>query len=148
MMKNLLKTSLLFFLLAGCSEEEGMLCDTGPVIFTFEVVEAASGENVFESGVYKVGQMEIADKAGKAVDFELAENGVLKVLLGWEAKSDVYTVTIADEVEFDIIFRLEESRGEFCSSTVIKDLEVVGLPSETSGTTGITTIYVQALTGE
>lgn len=119
-----------------------MLCSSGPVDFRFEVLDKATGENLFGSGIYTSQQMKIKNQEGETVNFNFdSTQNVFKVLLGWETKTDVYSVTIAEDVEFDIVYSLETSDGE-CRNTHLKDLTIEGAEFETHPTSDLTTILV------
>jgi len=71
-MKSIFKLLFILGLLSGCSsidEGEGVLCDPGPVGFTFEVVDEATGENLFVNGFYEENQLHIKNLEGEAVEF-------------------------------------------------------------------------------
>ena len=142
-MKSSIKLFLILLLFYGCTgEDDGMLCATGPVGFSFEILDKATGEDLFETGIYNSQQLKIKNQEGETVNFNFISNlNVFKVLLGWETKSDVYTVTIAEDIEFDIVFSLETSE-EDCKNTRLKDLTIVGAEFETHPTSDLTTIFV------
>lgn len=143
-MKFLFKVFLICVLLTGCStDDDTPICETGPVGLPFEVIDNATGENLFAVGLYKHNQIEILDKEGELVDFHFdSDRNIVRVLLGWETKSDVYTVSIDEAIYFDIIFTLERNTGGGCSSTSLVELELEGATAETSSSTGITKIFI------
>ncbi|MCY2685883.1 hypothetical protein [Salinimicrobium sp. TH3] len=142
-MKNLIRVLFIMVLLSGCtSSDEGILCETGPVGLTFEVIDEATGENLFEDE-FNPNQLQIENNEEERVDVRFeTERNVFNVLLGWEAKSDTYTVTIAEEIEFIIAFTLEESSSGGCTSTKLTSLETTGATYESQGTNDVTTIFV------
>lgn len=142
-MRNFLPLTVLLLFFSGCSlEDEGMLCATGPVGLTFEVVDKETGVNLFASGVYESHHIDIENKDGESVEFDLNSRNLLDVLLGWETKSDIYTVYIGDSIEFDIVFSLERTEGEYCTTTKLTDLKIERIPHEINGTTGVIQIQV------
>ncbi len=145
-MKSVFTLFLIFLVLTGCdTTDEGVLCDTGPVGFTFEVVNETTGENLFEDELFEENQLQIANNNGETVEFDFeTERNVVDVLLGWESKSDAYKVTISGEIEFNIVFTLEKSSSGGCTSTRLTELEIVGATYETSETSDITTIFVNS----
>jgi hypothetical protein len=144
-MKSLIRVLFILVLLSGCtSSDEGILCETGPVGLTFEVIDEATGENLFEDK-FNANQLLIKNNEEERVEVRFeTERNVFNVLLGWEAKSDNYTVTIAEETEFIIAFTLEESSSGGCTSTRLKELEITGATYESQGTSDITTIFVSS----
>lgn len=132
-------------LLSGCtSSDEGILCETGPVGLTFEVIDEATGENLFEDE-FNPNQLQIENNEEERVDVRFeTERNVFNVLLGWESKSDTYTVTIAEEIEFTFAFTLEESSSGGCTSTKLTALEITGATYESQGTSDVTTIFVSS----
>lgn len=141
-----LPIAFLLLFLSGCSSDDGgMLCETGPVDFNFEVVEKTTGEHVFETGRYSYEELSIENSQEEAVDFNFEPSRkVFQVLLGWETKADTYLVALGEEFKFEIDFSLERSVGENgCSGTRVEKLEIKGAEAETNNTTGITTIFVE-----
>ena len=132
-------------LLSGCtSSDEGILCETGPVGLTFEVIDEATGENLFEDE-FNPNQLQIKNNEEERVDVRFeTERNVFNVLLGWESKSDTYTVTIAEEIEFTFAFTLEESSSGGCTSTKLTALEITGATYESQGTSDVTTIFLSS----
>ena len=145
-MKSIFPLLLIFLMLTGCdTTDEGILCATGPVGFTFKLVDEATGENLFVNGQYEENQIQIKNSDGQTVDSSFqTERNVVVVILGWETKSDIYTVIIGEEIEFDIVFTLKESSSGGCTSTRLTELEIVGATYETSETSDITTIFVNS----
>ncbi len=146
-MKSLISVLFIMVLLSGCtSSDERILCETGPVGLTFEVIDEATGENLFEDK-FNANQLHIENNEEERVDVRFeTERNVFNVLLGWESKSDTYTVTIAEEIEFTIAFTLEESSSGGCTSTKLTALEITGATYESQGTSDVTTIFVSSTT--
>lgn len=143
-MHKVFKIFFILALLSGCSTtDEERLCFTGPVKFTFEIVDESTGENLFAEGLYEENQVRIKNNEGETLEFDFeTERSVIEVVLGWKSKSDAYTVTIGEEIEFSIVFTLEELSSGGCTSIKLKELEVVGATIETSETSNINTIVV------
>ena len=100
---------------------------------------------MFENELFKENQLQIINKKEEIVKFHFeTERKVVEVLLGWESKSDIYTVNMGEDIEFDIAFTLEESSSGGCTSTRLTELEIVGATYETSETSDITTIFVNS----
>ncbi|MCC8359966.1 hypothetical protein [Salinimicrobium sediminilitoris] len=144
-MKSLISVLFIMVLLSGCtSSDEGILCETGPVGLTFEVIDEATGENLFEDE-FNPNQLQIENNEEERVDVRFeTERNVFNVLLGWESKSDTYTVTIAEEIEFTFAFTLEESSSGGCTSTKLTALEITGATYEIQETSDVTTIFVSS----
>lgn len=141
-MRRAISLLLFLVLLSGCSSND-VNCDTGPVGFDFEIVNEDTGENLFLNGLDEENQLYIENSAGETVEFNFdTERSVFSLSLGWDSKSDNYTVTVGEDLEFNIVFTLEKSSSRGCSSTQLRELEIVGASYETSNTTGITTIFV------
>lgn len=140
-MKSGFKLLLISLLFTGCSTtDESKVCDTGPVVFTFEVVDETTGENLFVDGLNEENQLHIENNEGETVEFFFGtERNVIDVLLGWDSKSDTYTVTIGEKTEFIIEFTLEESSSGGCTTTRLTELEIIGATYESSE---ITIIFV------
>lgn len=143
-MKNLFVVFLISLMFTGCDiTDEGRLCATGPVGLTFEVINETTGENLFEDELFEENQLQIRNNDWENVDFEFVpERNLVSVLLGWESKSDTYTVSIREEIEFDIAFTLEKSSSEGCTSTMLTELDILGGTYEISETTGVVSIFV------
>jgi hypothetical protein len=145
-MKKVFTLLFICIMFTGCDDtDEGILCATGPVGLTFEVVDKETGKNLFANGSYEENQLTIVDKKGEAVEFSfLAEREVLNVLLGWGSKSDTYTVNIGEEITFTIAFTLQESSSGDCTSTGLTALEIEGATFEISENSEVATILVSA----
>lgn len=131
-------------MLTGCDvTDEGELCATGPVGLAFEVINETTGQNLFEDDSFDENQLQIKNNDGENVVFDfITEQNVVSVLLGWESKSDNYSLSIREEIEFDIAFTLEKSSSEGCASTGLTELDIVGGTYEISETTGVVSIFV------
>jgi len=143
-MKRVFTLLLVLFAFTGCDDTDGgILCETGPVGFTFEVVNETTGDNLFENELFEENQLQITNSDGEAVVFDYeTDRNVVNVLLGWESKSDVYTVTIGDEITFNFAFTLKKSSSGGCTSTKLTELEMSGATYETNETSDVTTIFV------
>ncbi len=143
-MKNLLKLCFVILIFSSC-EKDCPIAETGPVGFSFEVLDKETGENLFLNGTYDKNQISIHDLAGGSVDFSVTEADTLywiNVMLGWETKTDVYTVQIGSEVEFDIAFSLVKIDGECNDPTKLEELKIEGIESEVDEETHVTKILV------
>jgi hypothetical protein len=143
-MKNLLKLCFVILIFSSC-EEDCPLAETGPVGFVFEVVDKQTRENLFANGTYEQNQISIKNKKGEEVEYKfISENNInrISVLLGWETKTDVYTVQIGSEVEFDIAFSLVKIDRECNDPTKLEELKIEGIESEPNENTGVTQILV------
>ncbi len=132
-MRTLFKICFISLLFANCSDDCGdMVAETGPVNFTFEVVKQDTHENVFTLGLYAKNQIHIEDQNGELVEFNfIGENDVnfINVFLGGETKTDVYTVRIGDDIEFQILYILKRTESKCSSSTKLTNLEIQGMDS-------------------
>lgn len=144
-MFKLLKLCVLLLLFSSCQkdDDETMLCSTGPVTLELLIIEESTGENLIAEGVYTRNQISISDQDEKAVDFQLNEQGQIGLLLGWEEKSDIFSVRMGEEIEFDISFSLEERSSKNCTNTFLKELSISDFPYERSEETGIITVLVE-----
>ena len=144
-MFKLLKLCVLLLLFSSCQkdDDETMLCSTGPVTLELLIIEESTGENLIAEGVYTRNQISISDQDEKAVDFQLNEQGQIGLLLGWEEKSDIFSVRMGEEIEFNISFSLEERSSKNCTNTFLKELSISDFPYERSEETGIITVLVE-----
>lgn len=140
-----LKLFVLLLLVSSCQtdDDEPLLCSTGPVILDLLILEESTGVNLISEGAYSRNQIKISDQDEKTVNFKLNEEGRLGLVLGMEEKSDIYSVRLGEEIEFDINFSLEMTSGNGCTNTFLKELSISEFPYETSEETGILTVLVE-----
>lgn len=128
-MKIILKFSFIALLFIACDKDCDEVAETGPVSFMFEVVKAHTYENVFTLNLYTKNQLHITDQNGEVVDFSfINENNanIVHVILGWKTKTDVYTVKLGQNIEFQILFSLREIKSDCHTNTALESLEIQG----------------------
>lgn len=143
-MFKLLKGCVLLLLFSACQTDDEMMdCSTGPVTLDLLIVEESTGENLIAEGVYSRNQISITDQDEEKVNFQLNEQGQIGFLLGGEEKSDIFSVRLGEEIEFDINFSLEERSSKSCTNTFLKELSISDFPYERSAETGVITVLVE-----
>jgi len=130
-MKNL--RFLLVFIclstLSSCSDEECPPCFTPPEMFVFNIVDEASGENVFVSGAYDINDLKVTNVLNnKAIEYDyISENnlGYIKIhTIGWQTEIVNYHFTIGDQTFFTFYVDAMRKSDDCCSFTEFKAVEL------------------------
>ncbi|UZR99204.1 hypothetical protein [Chondrinema litorale] len=141
-MKFLLNISLLFLLLQGCSEDDCGACFTPPNLFQIEIVDKATGENVFTSGAYTVSDIKVENLLeGNAATFTFIDENDLNMIrfqeIGWETEKVKYSISLDGEEIFTFYVDAERKSEDCCSFTVYREVVLEGAEYEFDSSTEI-----------
>lgn len=135
-------------MLSQCNSDCGA-CFTSPQPFSFEIVDQASGENLFANGTYDSGAIQITNSLdnGAPVDFtfisENNQNLIQINSIGWETEIVDLKFAISDYLVFDFYVDADRKMGECCSHTTYNKIEITGAEFELDPQTGIYKILVE-----
>lgn len=148
------KFNLLLILFAitfqGCKDDDkcNQLCFTPPQTFEFEIVDKASGENLFTNGTYDPDDISITDKLNnnEPIAFSFISEDNINLLqigsIGWKTETVNLKIDIADNHIFN--FYVEAERIEnCCSHTEYNEINLTDSEFELDGQTGIYRILVE-----
>ncbi|WP_152425006.1 hypothetical protein [Nafulsella turpanensis] len=148
-MKKLL---FLFALLAvqGCQTDdcEDYLCNTPPGLFRFNIVDKATGENVFAKGTYSPDQIEVVNTAdGGELEFTFVEENGLNLLrihsIGWQTETVLSSIQLAGEEVFTLFVDAERLSEDCCAFTRYHEVKIEGAEFRLNEEKEIYTILVE-----
>lgn len=122
-MKKLLKPLALLILLVvqSCNDKdcEDISCFTPPFIFTFDILDKETGENLFDNGTYTEEQIEVVNKSDgseRAYEFIGGEINFLRIpSIGWETEIAEVLVKLDGEEAFTLFVDVERRTENCCS---------------------------------
>lgn len=134
-------------IIASCDKNNcrDTLCSTGPPSFSLELVDKATGENVFTSGKYKAEDIVLKDENQETVRTLLVAEDNLNIigvtLPNTEGEKEL-KMRIGGEQE--IIIRLNVRKGESkcCTNYFAESIKVENFTYEQSKETGIIEIKI------
>jgi len=144
------KLFLLLFLISllGCTNTKDCpTCFTPPNFYVFDLVDTASGENIFSQGVYSVSEISFLDTGTgkeKSFDFIAEDQRNLIVLnsIGWESENLEIEVKHSDDVLFHLKIEVERKSENCCSFTQEYLFEISGVSYERDNTKELITIFL------
>jgi len=120
----------LVFTLWGCKSDdcEGMLASTGPAGFSFTLVDAFTGENLFTNGTYSPEQISIVTDENQELEYLYhSEPGFdlsfISVDLGFDEQAGNAYVKSENDTLFSFYFETKMSHEKCFSNISLKDIE-------------------------
>ena len=143
-MKNILLflTVLSISWLQSCTDDDCGECMTPPEMFVFNVVDKASGDNLFVNGTYDINELKVVNLLNnKVVEYKyISENdmGYLQIQsIGWQSEVVNVHFTIGEQTLFTLYVDAERKESDCCSFTRFKAIEVGEAESVRNQETGI-----------
>lgn len=147
-MKKLLQISaiLVLFFATGCDSPQ-IICETGPLIYTFEFVDIDSGTNLFDNGTFTpqtpVTVTDLNQNKIIQTTYMKSNNSDRALLvLAFETGTFKYAVNIGDKPAFELSVVTERMKGSQCNGIVKKSIEIKNAEYEEEKTTGIYKILI------
>ncbi len=147
-MKKLLAISVFLALIfaTGCDSPQ-VLCETGPLTYTFEFVDKDSGANLFDNGTFPSQTPVIVtdlnqNKVIQTIYMKSKNSDRSLLVLGFEAGTFKYAVNIGDKPAFELSVVTERVKGSQCSSIKEKSFEIKNADYQKENTTGIYKILI------
>lgn len=147
-MKKIAFFVILSLTLISCknSKCEDILCFTPPPDFTFELVDKTTGENLFENGNLLSEDIKVLDEENKNVPFQfISENNLNSIYfqeIGWNLGLHTYTLTIGNQVNFDLVLEMQEKHENCCTFFKVLKFDISNYEYEQSNSTGIYKIKI------
>lgn len=149
-MKKTITILALFMLLfaQSCTKEnesefeDTVYCNTPPSPFLFELVNKATGENVFANGTfsrYNIKVVNTKDQSNVSFEF-LTENGenIIGInSIGWKTEILKYSIQLSNETIFNLSVNAERLFDDGCSFTRYKEIKIENAEYEFNKTTEI-----------
>ena len=131
----------------GGKDCEDYLCTTPPGPFRFEIVDKATGENLFSNGTYQAGEIEIVNLSEEgAVEYRFIDENNLDLIqilsIGWETEKATYSVKIGDKSIFTLYVDAERLSEDCCSFTRFHEIRIENQEFEYDENTGIYKILI------
>ena len=148
-MKTTFKFLLLIIILQACKDEPDPcpLCFTPPDNFYFEIVDKATGENLFRNGTYQPNDIKIINLAdgGKEPFVFLDENDVDLIQtypIGGMTETVSYSFNIGGLYMFTLYVVAERVNENCCSYTRYHEIRILNSDFQYNPNTNIYTILV------
>lgn len=145
--KLLFVISLVIGILPACDDEKCGECFTPPNIFIFDLVDQTTNENVFTSGRFTFGDIEILDASDKQVEFSFIEENDVNLIqihtIGWKTEIVNYRINIGTKNVFDLYVDAERLSEDCCSFTKYKEIEISNTDYTLDTKSDIYTIVVE-----
>lgn len=129
--------------LFGCSSDDCGECDTGAIPFYFEIVDKASGENLFTNGTYNSKEITVVDTLNVTnnisfkttnIQFQFIDSDDANILaiagIGLETEIVNMRVSVSGEPIFDFYVDVERKQGSCCKFNTYNVVEVRESDSE------------------
>lgn len=148
-MKKLLFLLLLFVVQAcGKDDCEDYACTTPPDPFVFEIVDKATGENLFSNGTFSPEQIAVINTIdGREVEFTFVEENGLNLLrvhgVGWKTETVLSSIQLDGEEIFTLYVEAEMVSENCCTFTRYHKIEIEGVEYKLNEETGTYTIFVE-----
>lgn len=148
-MKPILKLLFILFLsFQSCDSENcDQVCFTPPSPFGFELLDKATGENLFTNGTYDPSQIEITNLNGtENISFTFLDENDLNIIqvasIGWETGITNFSLSVGSESIFELYVDAERIE-ECCSYTEYNEVRIDNAEHETDQGTGVIKILVE-----
>ncbi|WKK65999.1 hypothetical protein [Lutimonas zeaxanthinifaciens] len=150
-MKKLLKPLVLALLMVvlSCSDKdcEDIDCFTPPFIFTFDIQDKESGENLFENGTYTEDQIEVVNKSDgseRAYQFIGGEINFLRIpSIGWETEIAEVVIKLDGQEAFTLFVDVERLTENCCNFSKYNETRIDNADYEYDQQREIYRIYLE-----
>ncbi|WP_163710815.1 hypothetical protein [Mangrovibacterium lignilyticum] len=152
-MKRLYRILLLLTLVIafGCGNKndcEDIACFTPPELFTFQIIDISSGENLFTNGTFDASEIEVVNTLNnESYEFSFIDENSIDLLaiysVGWKTEIVNLEVSVGGEHLLTFYVDAERKNGDCCSFTDYKETRIDDAEFEYDSSTGIYSILVQ-----
>jgi len=135
-LKSICFLFVLSFLMACDGDEcKDIDCFTPPNYFNFEILDKASGENLYTNGSLRADQLKVFNAVTKApLDYGfITENNLNIIVLnsvGWKTEKTTVTFELKEGMSFNFYVDAERKYEDCCSFTVFNETKVENAPHE------------------
>ena len=137
------------FALISCNVDKcDIECNSGPWVLDFELLDQATGENLFTNGTFDPADIEVLDlnDSNNSISFTfISENDINIIKLGpfgWGTNIVNYKLKVGEIEIFNLILDAEENKENCCSFVQINNLEIENADFEQNQETGIYEVLV------
>lgn len=127
---------------------EDLLCFTPPNGFSFELVDADTGENLFSNGTFESNQIQVLnidDNSNREFSF-ISENdlNIIRIgSIGWETEIAEVVLKIGDMSILNLYVDSERLSENCCNFTEYNEIRIDDAVYELDPQTGIYTIFIE-----
>ncbi len=147
------------FILLGCQSDDNVnlptaadcaavSCFAGLAFISFEVLDAATNENLFLTGRFNKDDVRVSNTNNETLVPEIGDvfdkESVLMVTDMWQTGTSTYTITFGDSISFDFDITLSITEGSDCCSGVLQlsRMEIEGIPHQIDPELPLAAIFV------
>ncbi len=149
-MKGFILLFFAAFILNSCNVDKcDVLCVSGPLSLSFELLDKATGENLFTNGTFDSTDIEVLDLDNNNSNVEFtfnAENNINIINLGpfgWGTNIANYLLKVGERDIFSIYVDAENIEGECCSRVVLNKLTLEGADYSQNTENGVYEVLVE-----
>ena len=136
--------------LYSCSVDKcDVLCNSGPLGLSFELLDKTTGENLFTNGTFDKADIKVLDldnnnsNAQYTFDAENDRNIINLGPFGWEKRIANYLLKVGDREIFTLHLDAEEKNENCCSYVQVNKLEISGATYEQNQENGVYEVLVE-----
>ncbi|MDA3944840.1 MAG: hypothetical protein PF694_15020 [Bacteroidetes bacterium] len=145
------KLALLLIITIGvifnsCKKDECGECFTPPAPFVFELIDAASGEQIFLFDSLNINDFEIKNSSDNSLvqyNFEPDFGTISLHTIGWKTEMVNYDFYLKDELLFHFFVNAERKLDNCCSFTVYHEIKLEGVTYEFIADRGVYRVFVE-----
>ncbi len=145
-MKKLILFFIVIVLSSSCEVESPCgIASTGPPLFTIEIIDSATNENVFTSGTYTEQQLKVTTANSTYFDyFFISENNynVINIFPGVTDGTYTTYIKLNDKVTIPIESKVVTRSSKCYSNSFIEKVEIIGFEYTLDKETGIYKIKI------
>tara|TARA_B110000879_G_C10714350_1_gene334127 strand:- start:20 stop:466 length:447 start_codon:yes stop_codon:yes gene_type:complete len=148
-MKKIVLILVTLFLLSCNNTEDCGACFTPPQSFLFEIVDKASGENLFTNGTYNSQEIEIINSLNdnSPIEFEFISEDNINLIrtnsIGWSTEIFNLKFYISNQYLFDFYVDAERKSEDCCNFTQYNEITITEAEFELDSQSGIYKILVE-----
>lgn len=138
------------FCLNSCSVKKcDVLCTSGPLSLSFELLDKTTGENLFTNGTFDPSDIVVLDldNQNDSVPFDFYSENALNTIqlgpFGWGTNMANYLLKVGETTIFTLHVDAEKIEGECCSHVVLNELTIDGAAYSQNPETGIYEVLVR-----
>ena len=129
-MKNFFLLFIVIIICSSCEVESPCgIASTGPPLFTVEIIDAATNENVFTNGTYTEQQLKVTTPYSTYFDyFFISENNFNVINIFPGATDGTYTtyIKVGDQITIPIESKVYKSSSRCYTNYFMENIEVKG----------------------
>ena len=134
----------------SCKDDDcgGVLCNTPPEPFDFELIDKTTGENLFTNGTFNPQDIKVINLADqRAVEFDFIFENDINVIriytIGWQTETVQYAIQLSSEPLFELFVDAERLNTDCCSHTEYNEIRIENTEFQKEPSTGIYKILVE-----